>query len=502
MRWRMEQVEQLVLVALLVLLVVQGNPDAKRLYDDLMSSYNKLVRPVQNNSEKLTVKLGIKLTQLIDVNLKNQIMSTNMWVIQEWTDYKLKWDPEEYGGVSELYVPAEQIWLPDLVLYNNADGNYEIVIMTKAIVHFDGRVEWNPPSIYKSSCHIDITYFPFDYQECKMKFGSWTYDGGKVDLLYLTYPNITDEKVVEEGMDLSEFYLNVEWDIMAVPAQRHIIKYVCCEEIYIDITYNITMRRKTLFYTVNLIVPCVGISVLSVLVFYLPSDSGEKVTLSVSILLSLTFFFLVLIEMIPATSLVIPLLGKYLIFTMCLVTLSVIVTIIVLNIHFRSPSTHKMAPWVRKFFIHRLPKWLFMKPPQYDLDLEIDRRLLKKSNKKNKRNKNGGNNAHNNGHQMPVGDPLMLSGEGKSSFEIEPQFCYPRKIDEIVKSAKFIALHIDNSDDYKSIQDDWKYVAMVLDRLFLWIFTVTCVVGTVGTFAWAPSIYDLIDDHLLSSTTG
>lgn len=39
-------------------------------------------------------------------------MSTNMWVIQEWTDYKLKWDPEEYGGVSELYVPAEQIWLP------------------------------------------------------------------------------------------------------------------------------------------------------------------------------------------------------------------------------------------------------------------------------------------------------------------------------------------------------------------------------------------------------
>ncbi|KAH9389978.1 D-arabinose 1-dehydrogenase (NAD(P)(+)) [Tyrophagus putrescentiae] len=354
--------------------VVQGNPDAKRLYDDLMSSYNKLVRPVQNNSEKLTVKLGIKLTQLIDVNLKNQIMSTNMWVIQEWTDYKLKWDPEEYGGVSELYVPAEQIWLPDLVLYNNADGNYEIVIMTKAIVHFDGRVEWNPPSIYKSSCHIDITYFPFDYQECKMKFGSWTYDGGKVDLLYLTYPNITDEKVVEEGMDLSEFYLNVEWDIMAVPAQRHIIKYVCCEEIYIDITYNITMRRKTLFYTVNLIVPCVGISVLSVLVFYLPSDSGEKVTLSVSILLSLTFFFLVLIEMIPATSLVIPLLGKYLIFTMCLVTLSVIVTIIVLNIHFRSPSTHKMAPWVRKFFIHRLPKWLFMKPPQYDLDLEIDRR--------------------------------------------------------------------------------------------------------------------------------
>src|SRR6218665_1831658 len=104
------------------------------------------------------------------------------------------------------------------------------------------------------------------------------------------------------------------------------------------------LRRKTLFYTINLIIPCVSISALSILVFYLPSDSGEKVTLSVSILLSLIFFFLVLIEIIPSTSLVIPLLGKYLIFTMILVTVSVIVTIIVLNIHFRSPSTHRMSP--------------------------------------------------------------------------------------------------------------------------------------------------------------
>ena len=54
--------------------------------------------------------------------------------------------------------------------------------------------------------------------------------------------------------------------------------YTCCDEPYLDITFNITMRRKTLFYTVNLIIPCMGISFLTVLVFYLPSDSGEKVS--------------------------------------------------------------------------------------------------------------------------------------------------------------------------------------------------------------------------------
>lgn len=44
-----------------------ANPDAKRLYDDLMSSYNRLIRPVGNNSDRLTVKMGLKLSQLIDV---------------------------------------------------------------------------------------------------------------------------------------------------------------------------------------------------------------------------------------------------------------------------------------------------------------------------------------------------------------------------------------------------------------------------------------------------
>ena len=44
-----------------------GNPDAKRLYDDLLSNYNKLVRPVVNVTDAVTVRLKLKLSQLIDV---------------------------------------------------------------------------------------------------------------------------------------------------------------------------------------------------------------------------------------------------------------------------------------------------------------------------------------------------------------------------------------------------------------------------------------------------
>lgn len=149
-----------------------------------------------------------------------------------------------------------------------------------------------------------------------------------------------------------------------MPAERHEKYYPCCAEPYPDIFFNITLRRKTLFYTVNLIIPCVGISYLSVLVFYLPADSGEKIALCISILLSQTMFFLLISEIIPSTSLALPLLGKYLLFTMALVGLSVVVTINILNIHYRKPSTHKMRPWVRAFFIKRLPRLLLMRVPK------------------------------------------------------------------------------------------------------------------------------------------
>lgn len=124
-------------------------------------------------------------------------MTTNLWVKQKWYDYKLRWDPEEYGGVEMLYVPSEQIWLPDVVLFNNWDGNYEVTLMTKATLKFNGEVFWEPPAIYKSSCEMNVEYFPYDEQSCFMKFGSWTYNGAQVDLKHLDQVFVIASSLVE-----------------------------------------------------------------------------------------------------------------------------------------------------------------------------------------------------------------------------------------------------------------------------------------------------------------
>merc|ERR1712018_198471 len=577
-------------------LTCKGNQDAKRLYSNLLANYDRLIRPVANSSDRLTVHMRLKLSQVIGIDMKRQILTTNVWVEQEWADYKLSWNPADYGGVKHLHVPSQDIWLPDIVLYNNADGNYEVTIMTKAILNWNGKVNWNPPAIYKSYCGIDVEFFPFDEQECWMKFGSWTYDGFMLDLRHMN--QLPTNNSIGIAMDLRDFYISTEWDVMEVPAQRNEKYYPCCEEPYPDIVFSLKLRRKTLFYTVNLIIPCMGISFLTVLVFYLPSDSGEKVSLSISILLSLTVFFLLLAEIIPPTSLVVPLLGKFVLFTMILDTFSICVTVVVLNVHFRSPQTHTMAPWVRRVFIHILPRLLVMRRPGqsnkkdghhtaaaaavmaatakesagFD-DLAGSQPMLHNNGTMNSAvgsnmygsgstkmmhvmdhdaadyykkllppppapHKNGGNNAHlesttsasthrwmvtstdgvastttsvpNHRHHRSSGD--VGGGAGSSTcgsdedFKIfdnscevhggvlgyggyQPSFGCP-EVYRALDGVRYIAECTMREEESSKVKEDWKYVAMVMDRLFLWIFTVAVLVGSAGIILQAPALYD------------
>uniref|UniRef100_A0AAY4B035 Uncharacterized protein n=1 Tax=Denticeps clupeoides TaxID=299321 RepID=A0AAY4B035_9TELE len=408
-------------------IILLARADAEeRLLKTLFASYNKFSRPVANISEVVLVHFGLSIAQLIDVDEKNQMMTTNVWNYNwnhgEWNDYKLRWNPDEYENVTSIRIPSEIIWRPDIVLYNNADGDFTVTHLTKAHLFYNGTVKWTPPAIYKSSCSIDVTFFPFDQQNCKMKFGSWTYDRAKIDLVSMA-----------SNVDQMDYWESGEWVIINAVGKYNSKKYECCTEIYPDITYYFIIRRLPLFYTINLIIPCLLISCLTVLVFYLPSDCGEKITLCISVLLSLTVFLLLITEIIPSTSLVIPLIGEYLLFTMIFVTLSIIITVFVLNVHHRSPQTHSMPHWVRRVLLDLVPCVLFMKRPS-------------------------------------LGGHLLSCSNGK-----------PAEISVCRDQSRF-TIPSTKSAFPQQVREDWKYVAMVIDRIFLWMFILVCVLGTVGLF--------------------
>uniref|UniRef100_A0A4W5KIZ0 Cholinergic receptor, nicotinic, alpha 4b n=1 Tax=Hucho hucho TaxID=62062 RepID=A0A4W5KIZ0_9TELE len=446
----------------------------ERLLKNLFAHYNMLSRPVANTSDVLLVHFGLSIAQLIDViNRTLQLYSQ-----QEWNDYKLRWNPEDYENVTSIRIPSEIIWRPDIVLYNNADGDFAVTHLTKAHLFHDGHIKWMPPAIYKSSCSIDVTFFPFDQQNCKMKFGSWTYDRAKIDLIGMA-----------SDVDQMDYWESSEWVIINAVGKYNTKKYECCTEIYPDITYYFIIRRLPLFYTINLIIPCLLISCLTVLVFYLPSQCGEKITLCISVLLSLTVFLLLITEIIPSTSLVIPLISEYLLFTMIFVTLSIIITVFVLNVHHRSPCTHCMPHWVRRVFLDLVPRVLFMKRPPATAKQSC-RKLIEMMHRTSPSTAADQSQSFwagvetGLGHLGQVKRQVLLDHLGRAS-STEPTMAlgtWETMVPTILPSMRRAIEGVQYIADHLKAEDDWKYVAMVIDRIFLWMFVLVCILGTLGLF--------------------
>jgi len=138
------------------------------------------------------------------------------------------------------------------------------------VVGSDGEVLWIPPAIYMSSCAIDITHFPFDIQNCQMKFGSWTYDGFKLDINF--YENKSE-------IDISDYIASNEWYLIDHPATKSVEHYVGLPAPWVDLRFNITLQRVAIFHKYILVLPCVLLSFLTLVIFWLPPESAAKMML-------------------------------------------------------------------------------------------------------------------------------------------------------------------------------------------------------------------------------
>lgn len=450
-------------------ILVEASEDEERLVRDLFRDYNKLIRPVEHSNQTVEVQVGLSFVQLINVNEKNQVMTTNVWQQFHWKDYQLKWEPAQYGGIYVLRLPPDKVWRPDIVLFNNADGNYEARYKSNVLIHHDSMVEWIPPAIFQSTCKIDVTYFPFDQQRCEMIFGSWTYTGNAVTLKF--YKD-------KSYMELSDYWKSGTWDLVNVPGCLQSFngsKWGVQTES--QITYYVEMRRKTLFYTVNLILPAVLISFLCLLVFLLPAEAGEKITLGISILLSLVVFLLLVSKILPPTSLVIPLIAKYLLFTFAMNCLSVLVTVVIINFNFRGPRTHTMPNWIRIVFLEYLPIILRMKRP-------------KKTRLRWMTDMHGSSPPCDHlGESIPM-EP-GLDPYGAIASQLSPAAA------RATEAIEFVAEHLKCEDEYVQIREDWKYVAMTIDRLQLYLFSLGTTVGTLYIFLAAPHLFETVDQDKL-----
>lgn len=181
----------------------------------------------------------------------------------------------------------------------SVDSHNKGYMKSLAFLDSNGNVFWPPIVKFRSSCKMDITYFPFDDQVCSLKLGSWAYDGYQVD--------VTNRSL---DVDTTRYVDNGEWTLIGTKAVRRVVRYPCCPEPFPDVTFYIHIRRRVLYYAFNVIIPCALLSSLTLTGFLLPPDSGEKVTLGLTVLLAFSVFMLLIAENMPATSEYIPLIGE------------------------------------------------------------------------------------------------------------------------------------------------------------------------------------------------
>lgn len=141
---------------------IQANPLESELINTLLKNYNKLSRPSNstNVSSSLTVRIGLALLQIINVDEKAQIISLNVWQRSSWSDSALIWNASDYGNTSYVRIPIKYLWKPDILVYNIADeGIFEYMTHLgnmNTVISNNGLVIFVPPMILKTTCKMDL----------------------------------------------------------------------------------------------------------------------------------------------------------------------------------------------------------------------------------------------------------------------------------------------------------------------------------------------------------
>jgi len=456
----------------------------------LFTGYNSNVRPVLNDTDTVNVTIGLTVSQIIDVYEKNQLLTISAWMRQIWMNPILSWNPLHYNNITSINVRPSSIWLPDIVLYNNADedksfgGNLDR-LNTRVILRHDGQAKWLAPVILKSKCPINVKYFPFDEQRCKMKFGSWTYDKSRLNLIQ-----------EDESADLKKYLPNAEWQLDGIPAKRHEVKYKCCVELYPDVTYTVIVKRRSLFYLSNLIFPMTMIGMLTMLSFLLPAESGERISLAITLLLAMTVFMLVVADIIPATSEVIPLVGIFFSAAMIEMVFLIIVLCYIMQLYHKEPDDPPMPWWMRKYLLDWLAyKVKVRKPEESGTNTEEYVQMLP-FQRRNSLSDGSASAKEDDNRDLQLWVRNTMP-QKNSNCQTELRHCKHFNTSErsssrnselgsINKKLDVIVGKIRSDEEDSQTKTEWRIVAMTIDRCLLYVFIVLLLLTIAICFSNSP----------------
>ncbi|MXQ99959.1 hypothetical protein E5288_WYG014918 [Bos mutus] len=213
-------------------------------------------------------------------------------------------------------------------------------------VRHHGEVQNYKPLQVMTACTLDIYNFPFDVQNCSLTFTSWLHTIQDINISLWRLP----EKV---KFDRSVFMNQGEWELLGVLTQFQEFSIESSDS-YAEMKFYVVIRRRPLFYAVSLLLPSIFLMVVDIVGFYLPPDSGERVSFKITLLLGYSVFLIIVSDTLPATAIGTPLIGVYFVVCMALLVISLAETILIVRLVHKQDLQQPVPAWLRHLVLERV----------------------------------------------------------------------------------------------------------------------------------------------------
>ncbi|CAI5446759.1 unnamed protein product [Caenorhabditis angaria] len=304
-------------------------PTHARLVAKIFEGYDETVAPIMNSDiyqQSYTHKnnettdgwalwYGIDQMKIIDLDEPQELFTTSINILLEWQDLRLKWRPSKYDGIRSIFVRQERVWSPPFGVFSASDVkdhrdlDYRIV----EVVH-TGTISEYVTMRLTTNCALNMHNFPFDTQTCEIHLGLSSVNYNLYDV-YIQMP----EKLEEMICDMR----NSAWDIVNITVGSLKLKPIGYFESRLGVI-RFVLKRNPIFYIYMIILPTFTVNMIAIGgVFLKKSTQMEKLTIGFTHIMTMTFILGLVSEKIPKTS-EIPLLGKYIIFGLCMMIFALI----------------------------------------------------------------------------------------------------------------------------------------------------------------------------------
>ena len=214
----------------------------------------------------------------------------------------------------------------------NSDAQASMLRNHKAVVtvYESGDMWWSQKLITTSKCDMDFRKFPYDELKCTLFFSSWNYDNGTIFLRSKPF--------------LNPYEINYIWNVTKINSSLVYYDFEAYEQPfpYSEVTIHLSRNHEPL--TIGLVIPSALLSALVLLSFMLPVDCGERISLCMTILLTVMLFQQLTSEMVPRSQL--PYLSQYFFILLIILVLTLVANALIINLHFS--REHRRIPWVVK----------------------------------------------------------------------------------------------------------------------------------------------------------